>query len=116
VRYEALSYVWGSQEDTVVIKIDEQSFRVTRNLYSALVHLRDRSVQRVLWVDAICINQMDSAERSQQVMLMGTLYRSANQVNIWLGPKDGNSVSDFASVCSGAIHHDIICHDHDLLF
>jgi Heterokaryon incompatibility protein (HET) len=34
---------------------------------------------------------MDAAEKPQQVMLMGTLYRSAALVNIWLGPQRESS-------------------------
>ncbi|KAH7377810.1 heterokaryon incompatibility protein-domain-containing protein [Pyrenochaeta sp. MPI-SDFR-AT-0127] len=48
-------------------------------------HLRDVTNDMVLWVDAVCINQMDTAEKSQQVALMGQIYRQCSQVRIWLG-------------------------------
>jgi hypothetical protein len=38
------------------------------------------------WVDAICINQKDVHERDNQVSQMGTIYRDANCVHVWLGP------------------------------
>ncbi|KAL2117632.1 hypothetical protein VTJ04DRAFT_7292 [Mycothermus thermophilus] len=38
-----------------------------------------------LWIDALCINQNDMAERTSQVMLMGDLYRHAAAVISWLG-------------------------------
>lgn len=88
--YEALSYVWGSAEDLQVLTIDGDAFGVTQNLYSALKHLLlpDGAV-RVLWVDAICINQgaeqSDLAERSHQVQLMSRVFSSATNVIAYLG-------------------------------
>jgi hypothetical protein len=38
-----------------------------------------------LWIDAICINQDSEEERSQQVQLIGDIYKTAQQVLIWLG-------------------------------
>ena len=40
------------------------------------------------WVDALCLNQNDLAERSQQILLMSRIYREARTVIAWLGPKD----------------------------
>lgn len=38
-----------------------------------------------MWIDAICINQMDLNERAQQVQLMAEIYRKASLVVVWLG-------------------------------
>ncbi|KAH6714755.1 hypothetical protein BKA61DRAFT_643463 [Leptodontidium sp. MPI-SDFR-AT-0119] len=46
--YEALSYV-------------------TVNLHAALLRLRDHTLERFIWVDAICINQREMEERKQQL-------------------------------------------------
>lgn len=40
------------------------------------------------WIDAICINQKDKMEKSKQVRLMESIYRSANRVIVWLGESD----------------------------
>ncbi|KAH8672833.1 heterokaryon incompatibility protein-domain-containing protein [Tricladium varicosporioides] len=85
-RYEALSYVWGPQKDPFLIDIDSQDFPIGRNLYSALIHLRLEGEDRLLWIDAICINQDDIQERNWQVSRMGLIYRSALQTVAWLGP------------------------------
>jgi hypothetical protein len=40
---------------------------------------------RLLWVDAVCINQNDFGEKGSQVSQMGNIYRQANRVLIHLG-------------------------------
>lgn len=85
-RFAALSYRWeGSLENT--IDVNGAKLAVTENLFSALKALRSESggLPTPLWVDSICINQMDVAERSQQVPLMGQIYSEASPVKVWLG-------------------------------
>ena len=64
---------------------------VTLNLFKALQHLRLDTAPRVLWVDAICIDQDNIPERDAQVQLMGNIYRTAGRVIVWLGPEADNS-------------------------
>lgn len=61
VPYEALSYVWGSRKAMQTIWINSCQFSVTQNLYNALENLRQPTEDRVLWVDAICIDQGNHA-------------------------------------------------------
>ncbi|PQE15103.1 hypothetical protein CJF31_00007178 [Rutstroemia sp. NJR-2017a BVV2] len=56
-RYEALSYVWGDPHSTRSILIDGRSSRITESLEVALRRLRHLDQERILWVDAICVNQ-----------------------------------------------------------
>ncbi|KAI0850028.1 HET-domain-containing protein [Daldinia vernicosa] len=86
LEFEALSYVWGDATDTIPISLQGQTHNVTRNLYSALHHLRYSDRVRTLWVDALCINQEDIDERNHQVRLMGCIYSAAKCVVAWLGP------------------------------
>lgn len=58
---------------------------ITRSLNSALHHLRDRHRNRLVWADAICINQGDVKELNQQVKQMGWVYRLAAHTVIYLG-------------------------------
>jgi hypothetical protein len=83
--YEALSYTWGDTATTELIEVDGFDIQVTANLEQALRHLRDVEIDLTLWVDAVCINQSDSAEKSHQVAFMGKIYRDCAQVRIWLG-------------------------------
>ncbi|RAH52185.1 HET domain protein [Aspergillus piperis CBS 112811] len=90
--YEALSYVWGSQSETHTITVNGCELHVTRNLYTALIHLRDNQLERILWIDAICINQEDDDEKSEQIPLMRSIYAQADRVVVWLGEamRDGD--------------------------
>ncbi|KAK3050510.1 hypothetical protein LTR09_008149 [Extremus antarcticus] len=73
--YEALSYTWGASTKQRTIKINgEYTVSITDNLYDALQRLRRRSRGQTMWVDAICINQSSTAERSQQVSIMCEVY------------------------------------------
>ncbi len=84
--YEAISYVWGTPADGYEpIVCDGKRLRVTANLADGLYALRDAERPRVLWADAICINQKDDEEKSAQVRQMDKIFRSARQVLIWLG-------------------------------
>ena len=83
--YEALSYTWGNPSDLVQISINSWKVAVTRNLQRALLQLRDAKIPRTLWVDAICIDQKNEDEVSEQVSKMGSIYASAAQVLVWLG-------------------------------
>ena len=93
--YEALSYAWGSNENPVDIRIEEtggnRMLAVTSNLAEALQYLRYETRPRVLWIDAICIDQQNVPERGHQVSRMADIYRSASPVLIWLGPEFASS-------------------------
>lgn len=83
--YEALSYVWGSEIKPRSLSIDSCDLPVGENLYAALSHLRDSSIERIIWVDAVCINQQDQKEKGKQVQSMAKIYSKASSVIVWLG-------------------------------
>ncbi|UZP36922.1 hypothetical protein NXS19_004738 [Fusarium pseudograminearum] len=69
--------------------------QIASNLHQALLHLRHPRRARVLWIDALCINQDDSNERGQQVQLMRDIYAQATQVIAWLGEGTRDSLIAF---------------------
>lgn len=107
--FQALSYTWGcpvefphleggSQSDwkaeyakEALFLVDGGILTVTpgRNLDEAFRRLwnADLSIMehKHIWVDAICINQKDDAEKAQQMLIMGDIYRKATKVIAWLG-------------------------------
>jgi hypothetical protein len=93
-KFEALSYAWGSIVDPVNIFVGETGYDtlfVTQNLAEALPYLRYREKPRVLWIDAICVNQQDLEERSSQVNRMADIYSKVTRVVVWLGPQSHDS-------------------------
>lgn len=96
--YEALSYTWGTQQYDQTIWCMGESLRVTKNCKRALRALRarrraseeypeaERKGHQYVWIDAICINQKDSVERSAQVANMAEIFRNAYGTIIYLGP------------------------------
>lgn len=83
--YEALSYVWGESKKGRSILLDGREFSVTDNLFAALGRIRKREEKRTLWIDQICINQRNLAEREQQVRLMGKIFSRTYRALLWLG-------------------------------
>lgn len=78
--YEALSYACGSPATVGQIFCDHALIGITANCESALRALRGRISSRWLWVDAICINQKDVAEKNLQIRLMSEIYPKARRV------------------------------------
>ena len=83
--YEALSYAWEGQTPDRVLMCNGKKLMVTANCEAALYQLRYRTKSRPLWIDSICINQNLDIEKSQQVQMMGDIYRQARRVIVWLG-------------------------------
>lgn len=121
-NYTALSYEWGTPKLSrkaglratefiplearrhsahKYITVNGVTMGVTQNLFDALLHVRSSLATgdgSVLWVDALCINQQDVAERGHQVAQMGIIYSHAQQVICWLGlaTKDTYSIPYYA--------------------
>lgn len=113
IHYAALSYTWGNpfplnaqpqlntefhshdiydqtRKDHMII-LNGIQFPVSLNLYNGLSRLRNVKRPPGLWVDAICINQRDRDEVSQQVKNMGAIFHRAHEVLIWLGEAESDS-------------------------
>lgn len=84
-EYEALSYTWGKPDFTQPILLGGALFRVTTNLEGALKYLRLTGKERILWVDALCIDQQNTDERNEQVGYMSEIYRCCAVDLLWLG-------------------------------
>lgn len=104
-NYEALSYTWGNQSKTGIIRNYDKDILVTPNLHSALRYLRLEDRDRVLWVDALCIDQGDVDERNCQVRLMGNIFSEADRVIVWLGEERPATRTAFASLEALDLNH-----------
>ncbi|KAL6708887.1 hypothetical protein ACN47E_002294 [Coniothyrium glycines] len=107
--YEALSYVWGEPAYDGVLETPNGHIWITCSLHEALRYLRyDVACEcrvRVLWADALCINQEDVRERGLQVKLMGQVYSRASRVLVWLGVDcDYEAYKAFRAIREGFYH------------
>lgn len=104
LKYEALSYVWGSDalEEKNSIKCNGCVLSIKPNLARALTNIRHESESKLLWVDAICINQKDTHERSLQVQHMGDIYASAKRILVWVGEDCNNEAEECFSLIENA--------------
>lgn len=97
-EYEALSYTWGKETDyKFTIKCNGHDFIALRQMHNALHALRLPDRPRVVWIDAICINQSQYADKNCQLPLMQHIYRNSKRTVIWLGTQyEKNSAPAFS--------------------
>ncbi|KAL2873697.1 hypothetical protein SGCOL_011098 [Colletotrichum sp. CLE4] len=67
------------------ITLDGRGFLVTANCEMALRHVRSRGAQRIVCIDAVCMNQQDVEERGHQVRLMPQIYSRAQRALVYIG-------------------------------
>lgn len=94
--YTALSYRWGDASVRgapveMVVGGDEgqhhhHRVHITKSLEEILFHVRNREHSVVMWIDQICINQADDAEKARQIPLMSKIYGRALNTLVWLPP------------------------------
>ena len=94
--YTALSYAWGDQTIKHEISCDGQPLHIGENLHSALWQIRQDNRADALWVDAVCINQKNTTEKTAQVRKMRQIYEAAKLVICWLGKQETSDEDGFA--------------------
>lgn len=89
-QYETVSYCWGNPDRPayVEVEVDNKILAIPASTAEVLRRFRLLDKPRVLWIDAICIDQSNVAERSVQVTKMHQIYASATTNLIWLGESD----------------------------
>jgi hypothetical protein len=93
VSYDAVSYTWGNPLACRPIIIDGHPRLIADNLYQFLQQAKNvpGRLDSWLWIDALCIDQTNAAERMHQVGLMAEIFGRAAQVVVWLGPRHSDS-------------------------
>ncbi|KAH6613195.1 heterokaryon incompatibility protein-domain-containing protein, partial [Boeremia exigua] len=100
--YEALSYTWCKQSDGY-LQCDGKNFSIRRNLREARTRLCGTVVQRIIWTDAICINQDDMEEKASQIKLMREFYNKATRILVWLGEDVGGKAEKHSTGSAGLL-------------
>ncbi|KAI6862962.1 hypothetical protein KC323_g5231 [Hortaea werneckii] len=83
--FETVSYAWGDVHACHQLIVNGHGLPVSANCAQVLRRMRHPDRDRLLWIDAVCINQDDLRERSWQVSMMADIYSSAQCNLIWLG-------------------------------
>ncbi|SPO00770.1 uncharacterized protein DNG_03518 [Cephalotrichum gorgonifer] len=86
--YTAVSHAWDTSNQIVRVKCNKSEVPISRELLAAFRAFRacpELHSPAWLWVDSICINQTDSAEKDVQITIMDRIYQNANIVTIWIG-------------------------------
>jgi len=95
--YHTLSYRWNESGESTTLVVDGHNVEISFDLDLALRSiLKSQSLNAsqdrlILWVDAVCINQKDDRERTQQVAVMSHIYSCCRICLIWLGPMTDDS-------------------------
>jgi len=97
-KYNALSYTWGDPHEKEAILVNGDPMSATKNAATILRHLSSRKELRAqsIWIDSICINQSDPADKGKQVSMIPKIFRNAADVIVSLGEAfagDGLGVS-----------------------
>ena len=98
-HYNAISYVCGDPELRQDVTVNSTRVSVRQNCYYALWQTRLHYPESRVWIDAICINQLNLEEKTAQVTMMHEIYSRAVQVLACIGPSDVHS-----DVVTRAIH------------
>ncbi|KXH63414.1 heterokaryon incompatibility protein [Colletotrichum salicis] len=96
-EYQALSYTWGGSKRSNQITVNGKIHKITFNLDRALRAVRKQTEPTTFWVDSLCINQDDAAEKGQQVGLMRDIFGSATEVIAYVGDGLDRSRRDYSS-------------------
>jgi hypothetical protein len=110
--------MWGDASVSKTILVNGYPFSVTANLEAGLWTLVQSFGILNLWADAVCINQNDNAERSQQVQKMRAIYEQAQKVDIYINDVLGyqyeafNLLDDILRYMKGRITSDFIFAGH----
>ncbi|KAF9773493.1 hypothetical protein IL306_008680 [Fusarium sp. DS 682] len=95
-EYTAISYCWDDPTEVARIKFQNgESLPLSQTLLDLFNSLKKKSSKFTLWIDAICINQEDTAEKEFQVPLMGRIYSCTKEVLVWLGNSDNITKNAF---------------------
>ncbi|CAN9144873.1 unnamed protein product [Alternaria alternata] len=113
--YIALSYVWGEPGCTEEMLLNGQPVQKTVSLIAALRQLRallgdsthapegfgNHNIH--VWVDALCIDQSNTTEKSIQVPRMGAIYGAAELVIAWVGHNDDDGIRGLMEIVNSFI-------------
>ncbi|KAF2281168.1 uncharacterized protein EI97DRAFT_355500, partial [Westerdykella ornata] len=73
-KYYAISHRWSDGKKDRVIVLNGNRFPITSSEYNILDKSSSYFGPRTIWIDTICINQKDDAEKESQIKKMRDIY------------------------------------------
>jgi hypothetical protein len=94
-QWVAISYCWGENPGIKQIILDGKKVNVPDSAEAAIkgTYRGLANPDTPIWIDAICINQLDLTEKNHQVAMMGNVYSRAAEVLVWLGDDNDESTA-----------------------
>jgi hypothetical protein len=89
----------NSEAGAYSLHVDGKSYRVSRNVHELAMRGTADVVENLIWIDALCVNQADTEERSSQVGMMDRIFANAAYVLTWLGTDDRNEAESVVELC-----------------
>lgn len=95
--------IWGSALPSAIVICNNASLAVTPEAKEMLDSLRNHRPHsdRLIWIDAIRINQDDPQEKAEQIPLMSRIFSQASSVTVWLPnwtPEFGRFMDGFPDI------------------
>ena len=84
-KWHALSYVWGDETPECEIFLNKRRHLIRPNLLAALKAIHRNKGFMWIWMDAICIDQDNPAEKSEHIPRMDEIFSQAECVYLWFG-------------------------------
>ncbi|KAK5715199.1 hypothetical protein LTR17_016948 [Elasticomyces elasticus] len=103
--YQTVSYVWGDVTAKSSIYVNDQQIEIGRSAEQVLRRFRSKDRDVILWIDAVCVDQSNDAERSEQVAIMDEIYSKATHNIVWLGEDEGGLVAKAIIPLTAVVHH-----------
>jgi hypothetical protein len=82
--WKALSYRWGDDDAESVVHVNGHPIPIRKNLQKIITQMSTEERHDWIFIDALCIDQENEAEKPGQVELMGEIYRQAEGVLTWI--------------------------------
>ena len=98
LRYETISYCWNNPLLEETIYVNGYHLDIPASSAAAIRRMRLEVLTRTLWIDAVCIDQLNTRERGSQVALMGEIFHTAFGNLIDLGERDETTNCAIAAI------------------
>ncbi|KAI1339882.1 heterokaryon incompatibility protein-domain-containing protein [Xylariaceae sp. FL0016] len=110
LKYTAVSRGWepsDTVDESKIVLVNGAPVPVTAGVFRVLEQFQEEDESTTVWIDALCVNHADAAEKSAQISQKPQIFSSATTTLIWLGETDENSDEAMDVLSQLANEHDL---------